>query len=333
VVGTMEAAGTAPRRRWRRPEGAPSAASPGWRVLELDGRGLTFAYERAGPPGARTIVLLHGWIATGASNWNGTLGALAEHYHVVALDHRGHGRGIRSGGPFTLEDCADDVVALLDVLGVGSAILVGYSMGGPIAQLTWRRHPERVEALVLYATAADFTDVPIPAPVRQVAGALVSATLAVTRPVTAPLLRSSRRLRTLEPGEDGELDASLVDALAGHDAETVHRALHEIVRYDAGEWIGAVDVPTAVIVTRRDRAVSPHRQRELAASIPGAHVIELDGAHLLPFTDPATTAHALLRAGDLVAPTASRARPGRWRARVGAVWARLRGRRRAGRIA
>ncbi len=61
MVGTMEAAGTAPRRRWRRPEGAPSAASPGWRVLELDGRGLTFAYERAGPPGARTIVLLHGF--------------------------------------------------------------------------------------------------------------------------------------------------------------------------------------------------------------------------------------------------------------------------------
>jgi pimeloyl-ACP methyl ester carboxylesterase len=300
--------------------------------VELDGRGLTFAYERAGPPGAPTIVLLHGWVATGASNWNGTLTALAERYHVVALDHRGHGRGIRADGPFTLEDCADDVVALLDVLGIPSAILVGYSMGGPIAQLTWRRHPERVEALVLCATAADFTAVPIPAPVRQVAGALVSATLALTRPVSRPLLRSSRRWRTLDPGDDGELDTSLVDALAGHDAETVHRALHEIVRYDARDWIGTVDVPTAVIVTSRDRAVNPHRQRELAAAIPGAHVIELDGAHLLPFTDPVETARALLRAGDLVAP-ARPARRGRWWARVRAVWARLRSRRRAGRPA
>ncbi len=329
----MEATRTAPRRRWRRSEGSPSSTSPGWRALELDGRGLTFAYERPGPPGARTIVLLHGWIATGASNWNGTLTALAERYHVVALDHRGHGRGIRADGPFTLEDCADDVVALLDVLDVRSAVLVGYSMGGPIAQLTWRRHPERVDALVLCATAADFTDVPIPALVRQVAGALVSATLAVTRPVTRPLVRSSRRWWTADPGDDGELDAGLVDALVGHDAETVHRALHEIVRYDAGEWIGGVDVPTAVIVTRRDRAVSAHRQRELAAAIPGAHVIELDGAHLLPFTDPAATTRALLRAGELVTPTAPPLRPARWRARARAAWARLRGSRNARRRA
>ena len=53
---------------------------------------------------------------------------------------------------FRLEDCADDVVALADELGVRSFIPVGYSMGGPIAQLVWKRHPSRVEGMVLCAT-------------------------------------------------------------------------------------------------------------------------------------------------------------------------------------
>ncbi len=74
--------------------------------------------------------------STGSSCYGG----LAEHFNVVALDHRGHGRGLRSDGPFRLTDCADDVAALVDVLDLGPVIAVGYSMGGPIAQLLWQRH-------------------------------------------------------------------------------------------------------------------------------------------------------------------------------------------------
>jgi diacylglycerol O-acyltransferase len=283
----------------------------------LDGRGVTFAYERPGPPGAPTVVLLHGWIATGASNWSGALTALAERHHVVALDHRGHGRGIRAGAPFTLEDCADDVVALLDVLGVPSATLIGYSMGGPIAQLVWRRHPERVDALVLCATAADFT-APILEPVRRVADVVVSATLAVTGPVVS----TPRRARDRSMADTGEIHQSWLGALVSHDAGTVHRALHEIVRYDAGDWIGGVDVPTAVVVTTRDRAVNPERQRALAAAIPGARVIEVDGAHLLPFTAPDETADVLRQACALVIDRARHARHRRLAARLRARWHR-----------
>jgi len=55
------------------------------------------------------------------------------------MDHRGHGRGIRSAKPFRLADCADDVAALADRLGIETFIPVGYSMGGTVAQLMWRR--------------------------------------------------------------------------------------------------------------------------------------------------------------------------------------------------
>ncbi len=91
---------------------------PEGRRLRLGRRGTTFVRDRPGPPGAPTIVLLHGLGATAAINWPGAFDALAPHARVVALDHRGHGRGLRSPWPFRLEDCADDVVAVADALGV-----------------------------------------------------------------------------------------------------------------------------------------------------------------------------------------------------------------------
>src|SRR4051794_35060231 len=132
-----------------------SVVPPG-RHIALPGRGTTFARDIPGPPGAATLVLLHGWTATADLNWRPSYEALSHHFRVVALDHRGHGRGIRSRRPFRLGDCADDAAALADTLGIERFIAVGYSMGGPVAELTWKRHRDRVEGLVLCATAARF---------------------------------------------------------------------------------------------------------------------------------------------------------------------------------
>ncbi len=101
-------------------------------------------------------MLLHGWTASADLNFYTCYEALGEHFRVLAFDHRGHGHGIRSRRRFRLEDCADDVAELLAVVDVDPAIAVGYSMGGAVAQLLWRRHPEGVRGLVLAATAAQF---------------------------------------------------------------------------------------------------------------------------------------------------------------------------------
>src|ERR1700730_4576693 len=92
-------------------QGAPSSVPAGRPVL-LPGRGTTFVREVAGPDDAPVLMLLHGWTATGALNWLACFESLGRAFRVVALDHRGHGRGIRSRRPFRLEDCADDVAAL-----------------------------------------------------------------------------------------------------------------------------------------------------------------------------------------------------------------------------
>ena len=142
------------RRRARRPQ---RPWLPPGRYVWLPGRGRTFVRELAGPPGAPVLVLLHGWTATADLNWFACFAPLAEHFRVIALDHRGHGRGLRSAEPFRLEHCADDVAALARELGIDRFVPVGYSMGGPIAQLIWQRHRELVDGLVLCATSATFT--------------------------------------------------------------------------------------------------------------------------------------------------------------------------------
>jgi hypothetical protein len=103
------------------------------RDVEIPGRGRMSIRQVRGPEGAPTLVLLHGLAATGRLNWFTALPALAERYHVLVVDHRGHGRGIRTRH-FRLADCADDVIALADVLAIESLVAVGYSMGGPHRQ-------------------------------------------------------------------------------------------------------------------------------------------------------------------------------------------------------
>jgi 3-oxoadipate enol-lactonase len=268
-----------------------------WRNIELVGRGTTFACDQPGPSSeAPTVVLLHGWTATGSLNWAKTITALRERYRVIALDHRGHGRGIRSEEAFTLEDCADDAVALIDALGVRTAIFVGYSMGGPIAQLIWLRHRDRVSGLVLCATAADFTTTPDPWPLARALEEMHRATRVIPRSVRLQVARPLLGGLVADP----EIRDELLGAISSHEERAIREAGREIRRFKSTSWIGEVEVPVVVIVTGRDRIVRPELQRQLAASIPGARTIEIDGAHLAAFTRPDLTAGAIAAACDTI---------------------------------
>jgi pimeloyl-ACP methyl ester carboxylesterase len=292
------ATATRPQPRLTQVRGADVEADSGWRDVELPGRGTTYAYDRPHPsPSAPTVVLLHGWTATGSLNWAATMATLADRFRVVVLDHRGHGRGIRDDDRFTLEDCADDAVALLDVLGVGAAIFVGYSMGGPIAQLIWRRHRERVNGLVLCATAADFSTRPDQQPLVGTLDQLQRA---------GRVMPPSVRRRVYRPLVSGLVDDptkrdELLDAMSSHEQRTILEAGRAIRRFRSTDWIGEIDVPVVVVVTGRDRLVRPARQRQLARAIPGAHTITVDAGHLAAFTCPDLIADAVATGCDQIA--------------------------------
>ena len=134
------------------------AAAPLTRLVELPGRGVTRVWECAGPPGAQTLVLIHGVAFTAELNWGKVFAPLSRHFRVLAIDLRGHGDGIRAGSRFRLEDCADDIAALAEVLDISQFVAVGYSMGGMVAQLLYKRHAPLLSGLVLCATAATSWD-------------------------------------------------------------------------------------------------------------------------------------------------------------------------------
>lgn len=130
------------------------------RLVRLPGiAGGTMVWDCPGSPGAPTLVLLHGVTLTAELNWSTVFPVLGRHFRVLAFDQRGHGRGLGCAGGYRLEQCADDVAALAAVLGIDRLIAVGYSMGGLIAQLCWRRHPQLTAGLVLCATARSIAGV------------------------------------------------------------------------------------------------------------------------------------------------------------------------------
>ncbi len=256
--------------------GGPRAENAPWtdRDIELPGRGRTSIREVHGPEGAPTLVLLHGLAATGRLNWFAALRALSERFRVIVVDHRGHGRGIRTHH-FRLVDCADDAVAVADHLGIESLIAVGYSMGGPIAKLCWSRHRDRVRGLVLCATANHF----MRPEARGVASAVFPGMI-----VTARLIPGFFRDRIIDGMTRGlprgERRDRVRREMANTDPATVMQATRAVIRFSSHDWAAGIDVPTAVVITTEDQLVPPSRQYRLAASIPGAKIFEVAADHL-----------------------------------------------------
>ena len=259
------------------PDDAPTVAAPELPLgahVELPGRGTTFARTVPGPHDAPTVLLLHGWTASCDLNFFTCYEPLGQHYRVVALDHRGHGRGIRSRKVFRLEDCADDAVALLDELGIERAIPVGYSMGGTIAQLMWRRHPERVAGLVLAATSGYFRTSR-----QERLGFFGLSGLAALARLTPLQARSWLTDQFYLRGKRATWEPWAVQEASLHDWRTVLEAGRAIGSYDARGWLGEVDVPVSVVITMSDHVVPTRRQIRLFEAIPGAEAFRVDGDH------------------------------------------------------
>ncbi|MEY2396959.1 MAG: hypothetical protein QOJ00_133 [Actinomycetota bacterium] len=236
----------------------PTTTLPEGRRLDLPRRGATWVRTVDGPRGAPTVVLLHGLGATGLLNWFPVFGALSREFNVVSIDHRGHGRGIKSRRPFHLEDCADDVAVLVDELGIDNAILAGYSMGGPIAQLTWHRHPEVVRGVVLCATSYKFG--PIDQRLAPMGAAMGLGLRFTPRLVRQQMLRG---LIGFNP-RARQGPEWVAEELGHHDPAAIVEAALAIGRFDSSEWIGEIDVPAASVVTTYDRLVPARRQHRLA---------------------------------------------------------------------
>lgn len=290
-------------RRLARPLGVrspgapvPPPLPPGY-VLVLPERGEVFvrdtgAAEQPAPP----VLLLHGWTVSADLNFFALYDELATCHRVIALDHRGHGRGLRPQTPFSLEACADDAAALLAELGVGPVIVVGFSMGGAIELLLHHRHPDLVAAMVFCGTALEWKESPRERLVWRGMSLLEVALRSGTgEGIVARFLREvmdgAPDLEALEPWLTGEFHRGSPTELAGAGRALAH--------YDGRALAPEVDVPCAVVVTTTDQLVRPEKQYELAEAL-DADISTLDSDHFAPFTKGPAFARAIAAAVDRV---------------------------------
>ncbi|MBM3695906.1 MAG: alpha/beta fold hydrolase [Actinobacteria bacterium] len=256
-----------------------------------------FLLREAGPEEAPRLLLIHGWGFDSLAAWHRVLPWLTPRLRVMALDLRGHGKSDRRRGRFSIEDLADETAAVLDSLGPGRYTVVGYSLGGLVAQALARRHPARVERLVLVATAARLVRGP-----RGVAGAALVAARALARVDATLLPRVLHRYLRRVGAVPAEHAAWLWESLLNRDAELHHQAGFALAGFDSREWLERLRLPVLCLVPDRDQLVPPAEQRATASLIAGSRVVEIRGArHEAALTHAGEVAGAIL---DFLGPSA-----------------------------
>jgi pimeloyl-ACP methyl ester carboxylesterase len=268
-------------------------ALPAARSIDLPGRGTVVARI---VEGRAPVLLLHGWALTADVNFVHLMNPLAGTHGLISMDHRGHGRGVAPRDRFSLEACVQDIVALLDALGTDRVIVCGYSLGGPIGLELAERYPGRVAGLVLEATALCFDS-----PVDRLAKPFLHAIRPLTRfdrGRTMPLRYfGDTRARS---AETARLWPWLRRELVRCHPQVIVDVMLAEYAFDFRPRTAAVaGIPTAVVVTTRDRAVPPADQRDMARRLK-APVIEIDDDHDVFLADPDRYVAATLDAIRLV---------------------------------
>lgn len=268
LLGVALTAGAA--EPWKRLPPTPSLpAHTQGRHLEVNGARLWYAEWGAGRPGT-PVLLLHG--GYGNSSYYGHLIRLlvARGYHVVAVDSPGHGRSTRSDAPLTYHLMADDVVALLEALGIPKVSLVGWSDGGVTGLDLAIHHPERLERLFAFGANADVSGLRDGVDKDPVFGAY--------------LARVRGEYRRLSPTPAGweAFDAAMNTMWSTLPAYTA-------------EELRAIHVPTTIADGEFDEGIRPEHLRYLADTIPGARLVILPRlSHFAMLQDPAAFGAAVL---------------------------------------
>lgn len=229
------------------------------------------SYEVTGE--GEPLVMIMGFLAD-SRMWMLQTPVFAEHFKCITLDNRGVGNSSRPPGPYTMEQMAGDVLAVMDDAGIESAHVLGISMGGAIAQHVVLKAPERVRSLVLAATFSRHNEwlerlseigglvanLGHEAFGRSVLLWLFTPKLVIGQPELVAQIE--QMVLAFQPPEE-----SFVNQLAAVQA------------HDVREQLKGVTAPTLVLAARRDFMVPPELAEEIAEAIPGSRFELLEGGH------------------------------------------------------
>ena len=251
---------------------------------------LHFRDVGRGPP----VVLLHAFPLTGEMfepQWT----ALEGGARFIIPDLRGFGRSDTGSSPNEMGAMADDVLGLLDHLGIESAVVGGVSMGGYASLALLRNDPSRVRALVLADTQTSADD----APARERREATALDVLARGPEALLPSVD-----KLLGPSASPELRARVSTWITGGSPEGFAAAQRGMaLRPDARDILARFGGPVLVVVGAEDVLTPPAKARAMADLVPGSEFVEIRGAgHLANLEQPAAFNAALVRFLDRTSP-------------------------------
>jgi len=218
------------------------------------------------------VLVLSNSLGTNLGMWDPQIDVLTQHFCVLRYDTRGHGESSVPPGPYRIDQLGGDVIGLLDHLDIARVHFCGLSMGGITGMWLGVNHPQRLERLVLSNTAAyigppeNWTN-RAAAVERDGVGSIAAAV--VDRWLTPPYAAQNPALVESLKGMLGATSA------AGYAANC--RAVRDA---DLRADVQSITVPTLVIAGSGDIPTPPADGVFLAQTIPGAHYVELEAAHI-----------------------------------------------------
>jgi 3-oxoadipate enol-lactonase len=233
------------------------------------------------------VVVLSNSLGSTYQMWNAQVAALEERFRVVRYNIRGHGGSPVPDGPYSIDDLADDLVALLDRLGVGRAHLVGLSLGGMTALRVAARDAERVDRLAVLCTGAQlppasgWTD---RATTVRSGGSGAVATAVVERWFTPKYLSAHPEVRQ---AAEAMVAATSAQGYAG--------CCEAIAALDLRDDLASITAPTLAIAGADDPATPPPKLEEIATGVKnGKLLVVARAAHLANAEQPGIITPALI---------------------------------------
>ncbi len=235
--------------------------------------GTRIHYEVTGKPGATPILMIQG-LGASKNAWNLQRIAMATRFRIISFDNRGAGRSDKPTVPFTLEQMAEDAIAVLDAAGIETAHVVGASMGGVISQIVAVKYAHRVRSLTLVCTACRNH------PWRQEllqswAKTAEEKGMIEVGKEAAQWVMSPRSFRRLVPAFTWM--GPLAALRPRHSfVSQIHAILN--TREDLVDQLSTITAPTMVIVGNQDILTPRGDSEEIAERIPNAELVVISGA-------------------------------------------------------
>lgn len=244
------------------------------------------------------IVLGHSFLCDGEM-WREQVRGLGQTYRLINVDFRGHGRSGAAVRPFTLYDAVNDVVGVLDSLGIDRAVWCGLSIGGMVALRAALVVPERVGALIIMDS--DAGDEVSSRRFRYRLMAFLANRIGI-KPFLGEISRLMFGATTRQTNK--ELVQEWRDRFAKVDVPSAINCLQALIRRDSVvDRLPEIEVPSLVIVGKEDRSLPISRSRQICEALPNSTYVEIARAgHLSAIEQPESVNNAIIefvkRIGD-----------------------------------